>query len=224
MARLSPTSNSNILGSHQRYGIFPLIASSSSSSSMARTKCSWKRIQCKFYQTEKLMQIVVQLLAFYLLTNSILFFFVSLSTPYSVAFLFISVHIKFFNVVHQSLPIDCDCSMFVRRVFSSFASFCYCFCCLLLLLVSSEHITVLCRQRALSSTSHCIANQLNINNPITIAYFSIFFSRLVRLKEYATDPGITFVCRCRLCVCVSVYRYHYFEFYGFDFECSCLCG
>lgn len=133
MARLSPTSDSNILRSHahiQRYGIFPLIVSSLPTASMARTKCSGKRIQCKFYQTEKLMQIAVQLLAFYLLTNSILFFLFRIRLR-SFSFLFILNSLMSFINRFQLIAIArWSCVVFSPRLPVFFATaFAACYCC-----------------------------------------------------------------------------------------------
>lgn len=183
------------------------------------------------------MQIVVQLLAFYLLTFSILctilfffllfrslafrfdlHFFCSVDVASAVPFLFISADIKFFNVVHQSLPIDCYC-LCVACFFHFFFSRSCCFFMLLLLLVLllSRELTRSCVSYTRALTSHCIANHLNINNPITIAH-SRFFSIFSFWCDWESTRPVSPIVVV-WCVDAWVYRCHYFEFYGFDFEC-----
>lgn len=166
------------------------------------------------------MQIAVQLLAFYLLTYSILrtiLFFMPFRPPsFFAASLYRSVPCRsfLFLLILNSLmsfinrfQLIAIASALCRASVSSFL-----FHLLLLVRVGSERELWLrlrlrvCECR--SHTLHCIANHLNINNPITIAYFSIFsFGAFGRARA----P--------RLVRSASVYRCHYFEFYGFDFEC-----
>lgn len=152
------------------------------------------------------MQIVVQLLAFYLLTFSILFF-AFVPTPFG-SFLFLLILNSLMSFINrfQLIAIACaSCFLFLLPLLLLLL--------LLLLLPLSErtlNTNVLCWTRAL--TSHCIANHLNINNPIIPIAFSLSSSIfLVRCDWESPSPFI----RSR----VSVYRCHYFEFYGFDFEC-----
>lgn len=70
---------------------------------------------------------------------------------------------------------------------------------------------MLCVVQTRAFTSHCIANHLNINNPI-IPLHIFLFSHLMRLREHARDL-VSFSARCR-CIDAIILK-----FYGFDFEC-----